>query len=163
MVSGWHVAHLPVRVSGEQRVRQMVDKALVSWPDLRIVGFLLMPRPLQIPFVPAQASFKLTGLGLEIRSFGETQRKTRRWRRDMLRQQRAYFGLPVVDSTGRFYGRLKDVLFDERTLHVTHLVVSRGVLGDLMSGALVVAVPDVVTVEVGEIKIQPSRAPFSMR
>jgi uncharacterized protein YrrD len=81
----------------------------------------------------------------------------------MLRQQRAYLGLPVVDLTGRFYGRLTDVLFDERTLHVTHLVVSRGVLGDLMAGALVVAAQAVLNVEVGEIKIQPSRAPFSMR
>ncbi|PSR24111.1 MAG: hypothetical protein C7B45_00410 [Sulfobacillus acidophilus] len=163
MVSGWHVAHLPVRVAGDKRVRQMVDQVLVSWPDLRILGFLLTSRPFQIPFVPVQAAFKLTGVGLEIRSFGETQLKSRRWRRDMLGLQKAYWGLPVVDLTGRFYGRLKDVLFDERTLHVTHLIVSRGVLGDLMEGAMVVRAQDVLDVARGEIKIQPSRAPFSMR
>lgn len=163
MLSGWHVAHLPVRINGKSRAYQLVDRVVVSWPELRIEGFLLTPRPFSTPFLEAHASYVLTDFGVAVAQAGEISRRTRRWRRDVLRRERRYHGLAVFDAAGNLQGRLKDVLFDERTLTITHLVVSRGVLGDLLSGALIVSRNEVLALDQEGVKIRHGREPLSMR
>lgn len=160
MLSGWHVAHLPVRLMGRPRVWQMIDQVVVSWPELELDGFLLMPRPLYVPFVPAHATFRLTGMGLELAGTAQVQRRSRRWRRHLLQRHRTFMNQPVTDSGGRLHGRLKDIIFDETTMHVTHVVVSRGVLGDLLSGSLVLPASDVTQITAAAVKIQAPGAPF---
>ncbi len=163
MLTGWHVAHLPVRLTGKPRVWQRIHEVVVSWPELAIEGFLLTPRPFYAPFVPSRATFRLTGLGLELADAFQVVHKSWRWRRDVLRRNQAFMKRPVSDMSGHLYGRLNDVIFDEMTLKVTHLVVSRGILGDLLFGALIVPDAQISQVSPAAIKIHPPGAPFSMR
>lgn len=163
MLSSWHLTHLPVRVKGRARPWQVVDEVVVSWQDLVIDGFLLMPRPFRSPFVPSQSRIQVTAMGIEMQDRREVQWKSRRWRRQVLAEQKLFQNRPVVDETGRLYGRLKDVLFDESTFRITHLMVSRGILGDLLSGAFVVPAAEVLEIDGEAVKIYAPGAPFSMR
>lgn len=163
MLSAWHVSHLPVWVEGQAQPVQVIDRVVVSWSELVVEGFLLTPTFFRTLFVPADASFRMTDFGMVVAGRADFVHKTRRWRRETMKRQQGYYNRPVLDCSGRSWGPLKDVLFNESSLRVTHLVVSRGVLGDLLSGALVVAREDVVDLSVQGIKIRSSGAFLSMK
>ncbi|MCL5115570.1 MAG: PRC-barrel domain-containing protein [Firmicutes bacterium] len=163
MVSGWHITHLPVRVSGASRVWRIVDEVVVSWSEFRVEGFLLTPRPFRVLFIPGDAGVTVSTLGIEISERKTAERRSKHWRREVLKKQQQFKNRPVVDQTGRLHGRLKDFLFDERTLQLTHLIVSRGLMGDLLSGAYLVPVGEVTEMEPAAIKIFVPGEPFPMR
>ncbi len=163
MLSGWHVSHLPVKLVGSMRKWQVIDQVVVSWEELEIEGFLLMPRPFYIPFVPSSAVFQLSGMGLVLPDPRQISRRSRSWRRKVMKRQRVWMGLAVFDEGGRLLGRVQDVLFDEETLQITHVVISRGLLGDLLWGALAVSRQDVIELAPSAIKIRAARAPFTVR
>lgn len=164
MVSGWHIVHLPVRLRGSTRTWQVVDEVVVSWKELRVEGFLLAPRPFGSWFLAGDDRIvRVTATGLEVPSVQAAQRMTRRWRRQTVAAQRAYRNGAVVDQWGRLHGRLKDFFFDEKSLSLTFLVVSRGIVGDLLSGARLVPVSEVTEIQPGTIKIYAPGEPFPMR
>jgi len=159
MVSGWHVTHLPVREVGRERTWRVVDEVIVAWEELVVDGFLLSSGPFRASYLSGTSDTRVTAMGIEILSRQCVERRTRRWRKDVLRRQQAMKNRTVVDQTGRIRGRIKDFLFDEKTLAITHLVVSRGVVGDLLSGAYMVSVKQ-LTDMVGEtIKIYVAGEP----
>ena len=160
MLSGWHVSHLPVLLADKLQKWQVIDEVVVSWEELKIEGFLLMPRPFHVPFVSSKAGFRLSGMGLVLPNTKEVSRMGRSWRKRMVKQQRAWKGCTILDEGSRPLGRLQDVLFDERTLRVTHLVASRGMVGDLLWGSLVIARDDILKLTPSVIKIRTGRAPF---
>lgn len=163
MVSGWHMAHLPVRVAGSERRWHIIDEVVVSWEEFRLSGFLMAPRPFFVGFLPAHTpDLAVTPTGIEVRSRSVVQRCPRGWRRAVVKEQRRAKNRAVVDQWGRLQGRMKDFMFDERSLAVTYLVVSRGIVGDLISGALMVAVDQVTEVQDQVIKIIVPGEPFSM-
>lgn len=157
MVTGWHVAHLPVRVSEEARPFQSVQEVVVSWSDFSIAGVLLTPRPFRVPFVP-KGRFRMTALGVIVQERASVVHPDRSWLAAQRRADRLFLHRSVVDEQDRLLGRLKDVLIDENRLVVTHLVVSRGILGDLLVGSWIVPREAVVAHRAGVIKITSDRA-----
>ncbi|NMP22487.1 PRC-barrel domain-containing protein [Sulfobacillus harzensis] len=161
MVSGWHVTHLPVRLAGQHHARQLVEEVVVSWDELRVTGFVLTPRLLSSWFLIAdEETVSVSTTGVVAASRQPLERRTRRWRKQVVRMQRSMRGRPVVDQWGRLQGRLKDVLFDESSFRLVSLVVSRGILGDLLSGALIVPISELTEVAPGAIKISAPGEPF---
>ena len=156
MISGWHVTRLPVRVVGSTHSWRVVEEVVVSWPELAIEGFLLASRPFRPLFLPTTDALAVTPFGLEIVSPDQVVRRNRSWRKHVIGLQRQYKNRPVVDERGVVQGRLKDFLFDEGSMRLTHLIVSRGILGDLISGALVIPVKAIRDLTHNTIKIQAS-------
>lgn len=163
MLSGWHVSHLPARIQGKSRAFQVVDQVVVSWEEFVVKGFLLAPRLFYVPFVPAEADFSVSEFGLVVSDASQVANKSRRWRKDIVKRRHQVFSWPIVDEKGQFCGRLKDILFDPSTLKVTHLVISRGILGDVLGGALLLAVGDIVKVGPSEVKIRALREVLLMK
>ncbi|MCY0877764.1 MAG: PRC-barrel domain-containing protein [Firmicutes bacterium] len=161
MLSGWHMTHLPVRVRSRPHPWKVVDEVIVSWATLTVEGFVLVPRLFGIPLITRDDRVFLTSLGIEIEDKRQVQMKSRRWKTQAVRRDREFRRHPVVDQTGQLCGRVIDFLFDDKTWHVTHLVVSRGILGDLVSGALIVPIADIMEMGHGVIKISRTGAPFS--
>jgi sporulation protein YlmC with PRC-barrel domain len=163
VLSGWHLSHLPVRLVGRRRAVQTIDKVVVSWPELTLAGFLLRPRPFFIPFVPAQGKTRLTDTGLVLESLQSIERKSRRWRRDTLQVAALYEKMPVYDSGNHLVGHVQDIAIDAAALQITHLVVTRGVLGDLLHGALLIPRRRVLSITPDKVKIHISREPLLLK
>ena len=160
MISRWHITHLPIWVSGRERPWNVVEDVVVNWEDFSVEGFLLPRRPFGALFIPSGTGARVTNLGVEITTRSAVERRPRRWRREVLGRDKLLKNRPVVDTLGILQGRFRDYLFDEKSLKVTHLVISRGVLGDLLSGALVVPVPEVLEMGGDRIKIYAPGEPF---
>ncbi len=160
MISGWHITHLPIWVAGRERPWRTVEDVVVNWDDLSIEGFLLPRRPFYALFVPCGPEARVTNVGVEIARRSLVERRPRSWRREVVGRQKRLKNLLVVDTLGILQGRFRDYLFDEKSLKVTHLVVSRGVLGDLISGALVVPMQEVLEIAGDRIKIYAPGEPF---
>ncbi len=163
MLSGWHVAHLPARIQGKTRAFQVIDQVVVSWEEFVVEGFLLAPRLFYVPFVPAGADFSVSEFGLVVSSASQVTIKSRRWRKDVVSRRHWAFTCPIVDEQGRFCGHLNDILFDPVTLKVTYLVISRGILGDVLGGALALSVSDIVQMGPSEVKIRALREVLLMK
>lgn len=151
MVSGWHVTHLPVRVTGRQS--GVVDQVVVDWDTLVVRGFLLTPRPFRFPWVRAGGYVTVTPTGLEIGSNACVEMISRRHRRSAMGQAQRYRKCPVIDSYGRVIGRLADYFFDEKSFRITHLVISHGILADFLSGAMVLPIENLAALSDEAIKI----------
>ena len=160
MISGWHITHLPIWVAGRERPWRIVEDVVVNWEDFSVEGFLLPRRPFYALFVPGGAGARVSNLGVEIATRSMVERRPRHWRRDVVARQKHLKKMPVVDTLGILQGRLRDFLFDEKSLRVTHLVISWGVLGDLLTGALVVPVQEVLEMGGDRIKIYAPGEPF---
>jgi sporulation protein YlmC with PRC-barrel domain len=163
MLSGWHMTHLPVRIRPRSHPWKVVDEVVVSWPTLTVEGFALVPRIFGTPFLGHGDAVVVTTLGIEIKDKRQVQVKSRRWRMEALRRDQQFRRRPVIDQTGQLCGRVLDFLFDEQTWHVTHLIVSRGILGDLVQGALIVPIADIMEMGGQVIKISRTGAPLSER
>jgi sporulation protein YlmC with PRC-barrel domain len=147
------LVHMPCRVAGESRATALVDRVLVSPLDLAVQGFLLTPRLFWRDFLPASPLVHMTATGLEIAHRQLIERRPRRClvaQPDWLRQ---VTGQPVWDADGQQVGRVSDALVDAERLCVTHVIVSRGVIGDLLSGALVINVERLEFIQ-GRIKVK---------
>lgn len=164
MLSVWHVTHLPVRVTGEQRIRRLVEDVVVSWEEPRVEGFILSPRLFSSWYLPADAErMVVSEMGIETLRWDGVERRTRRWTKHHEGVLGRLRNRPVVDQEGRLCGRLKDLIFSEHTFRVEALVVSRGILGDLLSGTVLVPTGDVTEIGGEAIKIYAHGEPFSMR
>lgn len=164
MLSAWDITRLPIKIDGRQQGRRLVEGLVVSWEESRIEGFVLTPRLFSAWFVPAhEKSVGVTAMGLEVLRPRALERRSRGWHRSAMREQARIRNRPVVDQWGRLHGRLKDVIFDEKSFRLTALVVSRGVVGDLLSGAVLVPIPEVTEIGPEAIKIYAPGEPFSMR
>ncbi len=164
MLSAWHIIHLPVKINGRRQDRRLVEGLIVSWAESRIEGFVLTPRLFSACFVPAdEKSVGVTAMGLDVFRPAVLERRARRWHKSTMREQARMRNRPVVDQWGRLHGRFKDVIFDEKSFRVTALVVSRGVVGDLLSGAVLVPIAEVTEIGAEAIKIYAPGEPFSMR
>jgi len=137
MISGWHIVHLPVRLMGRSRPVTVVEQVIVSWPDLWVTGFLLASPPFRFRFLPARQDLRITVTGVEIPSLKVIERRSRRWVREQQKAQKWWQNWPVESGDGQMVGRVKDFFFDEKSLAITHVVISRGIVGDLLSGAWV--------------------------
>lgn len=135
MVTEWHLRRLPVRITGQARPFTVVEHVVVSWSEGKVQGFILRSRPFQVLYVPASRVL-VTETGLQIADRSAVERKTRHWRRMHTTPEAHWRARDVVDSGGRFLGQAKDLVIDDRGLTLSQLVVSRGLLGDLLYGAL---------------------------
>lgn len=164
MLSAWHIIHLPVKINGRRQDRRLIESLVVSWEESRIEGFVLSPRLFSTWFLPAdERSVRVTAMGVDVRHLAVLERRSRGWHRSVMREQARIRNRPVVDQWGRLHGRFKDVIFDEKSFRVTALVVSRGVVGDLLSGAVLVPIAEVTEIGAEAIKIYAPGEPFSMR
>lgn len=163
MLSGWHLARLPVYLKGQRRAIQTIEKVVVSWPELAVAGFVLRPRPFFVPFVSARTRCEITGTGLWLESVESIERRTRAWRREAFRIAALYENAPVYDTANGLLGHLQDIAIDAAGSQVTHLVVTRGVLGDLLHGALIVPRTLVVSAAPGKVKIYAPREPLLVK
>ena len=73
-------------------------------------------------------------------------------------QQKVIMNQPIWSKTGELVGRVKDFMIDEVSLAVHDIVVSQGVLEDLLHGALIVSTRELVIDFDGRIKIISNRA-----
>lgn len=94
----------------------------------------------------------MTVTGLELRDRGAIERRSRRWCRQQIERSHRWKGQAVLSSSNRFVGRVKDLVIDAPTMTIARIVVSRGLLEDLLSGALQVPIVQVAD-ESGRIKI----------
>lgn len=140
MISGWHLTNLPVWVSGNARPVSRVDELVVSWETRSLEGLLLAPRWCLPVFLPIGNDVRLTDMGVTLGHRSTMLRRPRKFRRHILRMNAAWKGRVVVSQGGRLYGRLKDVVIDQETASISYLVISRGVVGDLMLGASLVPI-----------------------
>ncbi|MDA8193940.1 MAG: PRC-barrel domain-containing protein [Thermaerobacter sp.] len=152
MVTEWHLHHLPVRFEGHDRPWTVVRHVVVDWPQWKVEGFILRTSPLRVLFV-GRDGVRVTVTGLEVRGRDAVVRRTRRWRRERMLASGNWRGMPVFAADGRLLGRLQDLVIDAETMTIARLVVSRGLLGDLMQGALQVPVLR-VSEDNGRIKIR---------
>ncbi len=153
MVTRWHLLRLPVRVEGHQRHLTLVKNVVVDWSDLVLQGFVLESGPFRTLFLPADAGVRITTTGIEMASRSLVQRRNRRWRKQWVQSDWIYGRLLVHDPQDRVVGMVKDLIIDEDTLQVQSVVVSRGLLADLLYGALVVSAPTIWQDVSGKIKI----------
>lgn len=153
MVSSWHLIHLPVRFYGEDRAWSVVDEVLISVYTWEVEGFILQSRPFRALYLPADAPHRVTPTGVEIPHKDILVRHTSRWRKERLNTAPQIKDRVVLGPNEAVVGRVKDVLIDEQSLRIEGLVVSRGVVGDLLSGALVLPVSNLAVPPQGSIKI----------
>lgn len=137
----WHLVHLPVRMEGTPCPWTWVEDVVVGWSERRVEGLLLRSRWFGGLYVAADRRVTVTGTGVELAGEDVVERRSWRWRRDFLRDPgRTLVGRAVVDARDQPLGSVKDLVIDEVNWTVTELVVSRGVVGDLLDGALAVPV-----------------------
>lgn len=158
MVTRWHLLHLPVQIDGASRPYSFVQEVVIGWPERKLLGILIGFRWFRPRYIPIGPGVSVTTMGITLTSPQLIEVKTRRWWKNYMRQGWALKDHPVVGEEGQLLGIVKDVMIDEDTLVVHELIASRGVLGDLLQGALILPAKDVVEDSSGEIKMIPDGA-----
>ncbi|PSR34061.1 MAG: hypothetical protein C7B46_07310 [Sulfobacillus benefaciens] len=154
MVTRWHLLRLPVRVQGRLRHWTLVQEVVVDWQSMTVEGFVLESSPFRTLYLPSQNGVRVTPTGIEILTRALVEKRTRRWRRDRVHEDWIYRRRQVYDGTGGAIGLLKDLVIDEETLVVRRIIVSRGLLADLLQGSLIVPVEQLAQDATGQIKIR---------
>ena len=154
MVTRWHLLRLPVRVQGRLRHWTLVQEVVVDWHSMTVEGFVLESSPFRTLFLPSQNGVRVTPTGIEILTRALVEKRTRRWRRDRIHDDWIHRRRQVYDGTGGAIGLLKDLVIDEETLVVRRIIVSRGLLADLLQGSLIVPVEQLAQDATGQIKIR---------
>ncbi len=150
MVTRWHLLHLPIRVSGQQRTLGFADELIVRWPDAVIEGFRVRVGVSRW-FVPRQI-VRVAAVALEISDRRLMESRPRKWW--LARPEYwDYANQPIFEDNGNLVGRIKDLMIDEKTLAVHQVVISRGLLADLITGTLRIPVHHLREDEAGRIKI----------
>lgn len=154
MVTLWHLTHLPVRVTGQAKPWTIVDEVVVGWPDRKVTGFLLNSGPFRVLFLPVRSGVALTTTGLEMNHRTLVERKSRKWRHRVIHDVPRLKRRAVCDETGQLVGTVKDLVIDEKNMSIVELLVSRGLMEDLLTGGLRVPIDDVEEDGTGPIKIK---------
>ncbi len=143
--------NLPVRFRDRQNVQLRVENIVVGWPQPVVAGFAVR-RHGRAAFLPWSEGVLVTHYGVIADSIhllcrppeamwqpGEELRS--RWR-----------GTPVDDGDGRRVGFVRDLVLDETSRRVAALMVSRGLMHDVWSGALFASWKEVQFLADGRIK-----------
>jgi uncharacterized protein YrrD len=150
MVTRWHLLHLPIRVAGQHHVMGFAEEVIIRWPGAAIEGFGLHSSKGH-RFLPRD-SVHVCAMALEIADRSLIETRTRQWWMAQ-RECWPFINQPVFAGNGQLIGRVKDVLIDENTLAIHQVVISRGLLADLVAGALLIPVHQFREDETGRIKI----------
>ncbi|AUW93484.1 MAG: hypothetical protein C7B44_10980 [Sulfobacillus thermosulfidooxidans] len=155
MVTRWHLLHLPVSIAGRRGSWGWVDDIYCRWPDAVVEGFSVHTA-ISRRFVPAEA-MRVTPMALLIDTPKYAQKMPRSWWNHR-RRQVVSINQPVRDQDDQLVGRVKDFVIDENSLAIHHIVVSRGLLEDLMTGSLLIPAHQFSIDSNGRIKIHPTGA-----
>ncbi len=157
MVSRWHLLHLPVTLYGKAGHWGWVEDIVIRWPEGVIDGFGVRTAisRFYIPAEPEVVSVTLMEIQLRRRSYA--LKRPRSWWKT-LHAQKLVMNRPVWRDNGDLVGRIKDLIIDENSLAVHQIVISRGLLEDLLHGALLVPTHEIREDADGKIKIFSNRA-----
>lgn len=136
MVTRWHLINLPVRLAGQARHWTVVDDVVITWPEGLVMGFTLRSGPFRTLFLPTGPGVEITPTGIEFMDRGLVERRSRKWVKQWIRDDWIRRRIPVQDPSGQLLGILTDAMIDDRSITVTDLVVSQGLLADLWEGSL---------------------------
>ncbi len=136
MVTRWHLINLPVRLVGRARHWTVVENVVISWPAGQVEGFTLHSGPFRTLFLPVGPGVAITPTGIEFAHRGLVERRSRRWVKQKIREDWVTRRIPVHDALDQLLGNIKDAVIDEKTVEVTDLVISQGLLADLLAGSL---------------------------
>ncbi len=160
MVTRWHLLRLPVRVQGRPRNWTLVQEVVVDWSSMTVEGFVLDSSPFRTLFLPSQNGVRVTPTGVEIVTRAVVEKRTRHWRQERIHNDWIYRRRQIYDGNGGVVGLLKDLVIDEETLVVRRIIVSRGLLADLLHGSVVVPVEQISQDAAGQIKIRHQGAGY---
>jgi uncharacterized protein YrrD len=135
VMTRWHLLHLPVRVADEARAWRRVQEVLFSWPEARVQGLVLDHWWPQVLYLPVGEGVRIDPMGICVSHRGLAMPRSRRWFQREALKTGQWLGRLVRDTSGRELGRVKDIVIDETSLRITGLVISRGLLRDLLDGA----------------------------
>lgn len=155
MVTRWHLLHLPVKVQGKTGPWAWVDDIFIRWPDAVIEG-ISVRTAVSRRFISAR-DLQVSPMALMIGETGMAQKKPRQWW-GLHHGHGLLVNQAVCDSEGHLLGRIKDFVIDENSLAVHHIVVSRGLLEDLMQGSLLIPAHQLQLDNEGRIKIAATGA-----
>ena len=155
MMTRWHLLNLPVRCKDRLHLRLTVEEVLIDWPRPTVTGFLVRRRfrPWVIYRGPGVT---LTPFGVAVDSIRRFQHPGRKWLSRELAKTAAWLRAPVVDDALKALGWVVDLALSEDASGVTGLVVSRGILQDLWSGAFVIPVENLQVLADRRIKASNS-------
>lgn len=156
MVTRWHLINLPVRLVGQTRHWTVVKQVVIAWPSGKVAGFTLHSGPFRTLFLPASPSVAITTTGIELSRRDLLERRSRKWAKQQLQSDWVSRRMPMHDATGQLLGIVKDAVLDEISMEVKDLVVSQGLLADLLGGSLRVPLNTIRCIkdETGATKIQ---------
>lgn len=149
MVTRWHLINLPVRLAGQARHWTVVKHVMITWPAGKVSGFTLHSGPFRTLFLPVGPAVGITPTGIEFTRRDLLERRSRKWIKQQLQEDWVSRHMPMHDSRGRLLGIVKDAVLDEMSMEVKDLVVSQGLLADLLGGSLRVPLSTVRCIEDG--------------
>ena len=157
MVSRWHLLHLPVTLQEKPGQWGWVENVSIRWPEGVLEGIGVRYGFARCYIAAANGALTVTRMGIRVRQEQSLEKHSHRWWK-MFHHQEVLMNQPVWAQNGELLGRITDVLIDEDSLVVHDLVVSRGILEDLLHGALLVSRREFEIDSDGRIKISPHRA-----
>ncbi len=151
LITRWHLINLPVRFRDRQNIRLRVENLLISWPEPVVAGFAVR-RHGRAVFLPWSPGVVVSPYGVIADSIHLLCRRQGGVLRSGEEPVLRWRGTPVDDGGGQSVGFVRDLVLDEMRRRVAALMVSRGLLHDVWSGALLVSWEEVQFLADGRIK-----------
>ncbi len=136
MVTRWHLINLPVRLRGHSRHGTVIKDVVIEWPSGQVTGFILHSNVFRSRFLPLCPGVAITPRGVELAHRGLIEPRPRKWVKQTLQLDWITRRIPVHNAHGQLLGILNDAVIDEHSGLVKDLVISQGLLADLIKGSL---------------------------
>lgn len=154
MITRWHLKNLPVSFSNRRAGGRIVE-VLMEWPEPTIWGFVLH-RSWRVGVLPYASGVVVTPFGLYVPPGVAVQKWSRARLRSQLANTAHWLHASLVDPDDNPLGMVRDLVLDSGNPVLQGLIVSRGLLHDLWTGALIVSLDQISVTDNGCMKMRSS-------